>query len=319
MSKPAPNRKLTDDQLRALFAREAQGERRADLAREAGVSPSTLVSHARRLRLRKGDTGAPDHRRRPPGGWPLDHVQPQNPDLSEADWRAAMVDWLAGQAAAAIGARLNVTQGAVAHQARIRGLRRKDRADAAPAPRAPRPIPDDAEPFDDRPGEPHTLRPAQTPPSGDWRTWLFLGGRGAGKTLAGAEWLADQAQRLGPGGRLALIGPTLHDVREVMIEGVSGLRSLPRWTRRTRPVYQPSRRRLYFENGCVAYAFSAEDPDSLRGPQFSAAWADELCAWPAHGARGAAETLAMLRMGLRLPLSPRGDHPSTASGGPPPP
>jgi phage terminase large subunit-like protein len=316
MSKPAPNRKLTDDQLRALFAREARGERRADLAREAGVSPATLVWHARRLRLRKGDTGAPDHRRRPPGGWPLDHVRPQSPDLSEADWRAAMVDWLAGQAAAAIGARLNVTPGAVAHQTRIRGLRRKDRVDAAPAPRAARPISDDAEPFDDQPGEPHTLRPAQTPPSGDWRTWLFLGGRGAGKTLAGAEWLADQAQLLGPGGRLALIGPTLHDVREVMIEGVSGLRSLPRWTRRTRPVYQPSRRRLYFENGCVAYAFSAEDPDSLRGPQFSAAWADELCAWPAHGARGAAETLAMLRMGLRLPLAPA--HSSPNGGGEPP-
>lgn len=156
---------------------------------------------------------------------------------------------------------------------------------------------------DDAPREAHRLHEAQTPPEGDWRTWLFLGGRGAGKTLAGAEWLADQAELLGEGGRVALIGPTLHDVREVMIEGVSGLRSLPRWTRRTRPVYQPSRRRLYFENGCLAYAFSAEDPDSLRGPQFSAAWADELCAWPAHGARGAAETLAMLRMGLRLPLA----------------
>ncbi|RZJ31814.1 MAG: hypothetical protein EON85_02790, partial [Brevundimonas sp.] len=75
----------------------------------------------------------------------------------------------------------------------------------------------------------------------------------------------------------------------------------PRWTEATRPVFQSSRRRLVFANGCTAYTFSAEDPDSLRGPQFSAAWADEFCAWRASGARGAAETLALLRMGLRLP------------------
>ncbi|MFN3669289.1 MAG: terminase large subunit domain-containing protein [Brevundimonas sp.] len=159
---------------------------------------------------------------------------------------------------------------------------------------------------------PIELRPAQRPPGrradgSDWSTWLFLGGRGAGKTLAGASWLADQAEALGAGGRLALVGPTLHDVREVMIEGPSGIRSLPRWSRRTRPVYEPSRRRLVFANGCVAQAFSAEDPDSLRGPQFSGAWADEFCAWPAVGARGAGETLALLRMGLRLPLAGRGE------------
>ena len=166
---------------------------------------------------------------------------------------------------------------------------------------APEPDPD-ADPV----APPITLREAQQPPAAmsegrDWRTWLFLGGRGAGKTQAGAEWLADQAEALGAGGRLALIGPTLHDVREVMIEGASGLRSLPRWTAQTRPVFESSRRRLKFANGCVAYAFSAEDPDSLRGPQFSAAWADEFCAWRASGARGASETLALLRMGLRLP------------------
>jgi len=85
-----------------------------------------------------------------------------------------------------------------------------------------------------------------------------------------------------------------------MIEGVSGLRALPRWTRATRPKFQTSRRRLIFANGCQAYAFSAEDPDSLRGPQFSAAWADEFCVWRGSGPRGAAETLALLRMGLRL-------------------
>lgn len=194
-------------------------------------------------------------------------------------------------------------------QARQRHRERRSPSAPPPAP-APEAAPEPApEPDPEPTPPPMALRPAQTPPAAlpngaPWRTWLFLGGRGAGKTQAGAEWLADQAEALGHGGRLALIGPTLHDVREVMIEGVSGLRSLPRWTARTRPVFESSRRRLKFANGCIAYAFSAEDPDSLRGPQFSAAWADEFCAWPGSGARGAAETLALLRMGLRLPYPP---------------
>ena len=159
---------------------------------------------------------------------------------------------------------------------------------------------------------PLALRPAQTPPVGladgaSWSTWLFLGGRGAGKTQAGASWLADEADRIGAaksGGRLALIGPTLHDVREVMIGGPSGLMSLPRWFTAgggwSGPVYEPSRRRLRFPNGVEAYVFSAEDPDSLRGPQFEAAWADEFCAWARPE-----ETLAMLRLGLRVGEDPR--------------
>ena len=142
-----------------------------------------------------------------------------------------------------------------------------------------------------------SLRPAQTPPDGAWSTWLFLGGRGAGKTLAGSAWLAGAADRVG---RLALVGATLHDVREVMIGGPSGLMALPRWVGGERPVYEPSRRRLRFPNGAEAWVFSAEDPDSLRGPQFEAAWADEFCAWARPE-----ETLAMLRLGLRLGDDPR--------------
>ena len=135
----------------------------------------------------------------------------------------------------------------------------------------------------------------QQPPEREWSTWLFLGGRGAGKTRAGAEWLQQQATK---GGRLALVGPTLHDVREVMIEGPSGLRNVgaPEF----RPVYEMSRRRLVWPNGAEGFAFSAEDPESLRGPQFGAAWADEFCVW-----RDAGDTLALLRMGLRLGDDPR--------------
>ncbi|MFN3931479.1 MAG: terminase large subunit domain-containing protein [Brevundimonas sp.] len=137
----------------------------------------------------------------------------------------------------------------------------------------------------------------QAPPEGDWSTWLVLGGRGGGKTRAGAEWVADQAWQVG---RIALVGQSLHDVREVMIEGPSGLRALPRFGIGGRPSWEASRRRLVWPNGAVGMVFSAEDPESLRGPQFGAAWADEWCAW-----RRPEATLALLRMGLRLGTRPR--------------
>jgi phage terminase large subunit-like protein len=117
-----------------------------------------------------------------------------------------------------------------------------------------------------------------------------LGGRGTGKTRAGAEWAARRA-RLGLSGRIALIGPTFHDVREVMVEGHSGLRSLPY----ERPIYEATRRRLLWSNGAQAFCFSAEDPEALRGPQFDAAWADEMCFWA-----DAEETMDTLAHGLRL-------------------
>lgn len=96
----------------------------------------------------------------------------------------------------------------------------------------------------------------------------------------------------------ALVGPTLHDVREVMVEGCSGLKALTPYGRR--PRWEGGRRRLLWENGSVAYAFSSEDPDSLRGPQFHHAWADEFCAW-----RKPEAVLETLRMGLRLGEAPR--------------
>lgn len=136
---------------------------------------------------------------------------------------------------------------------------------------------------------------AQHEPCGAWRTWLLLGGRGAGKTRAGAQALMFKAL---PGARLALVGPTFHDVREVMIDGPSGLRRIA--PEDFRPKWEASRRRLVWPSGAEAYAFSAEDPDSLRGPQFHAAWADEFCAWSKPE-----ETLAMLRFGLRLGDDPR--------------
>lgn len=141
-------------------------------------------------------------------------------------------------------------------------------------------------------------RAAQRPPRGPWRTWLFVGGRGAGKTRAGAEWTRYAALR-GGCHRIALIGPTLSDAREVMIEGPSGLRHIEP-DGYPIPSYSVSRRRLEWPNGAVGLVFSAEDPESLRGPQFDAAWCDEIGVW----ARG--ETVwNNLQFGLRLGDTPR--------------
>jgi phage terminase large subunit-like protein len=130
-----------------------------------------------------------------------------------------------------------------------------------------------------------------------WTTWLILGGRGAGKTRAGAEWvralaLADAKARI------ALVGETEHEVRAVMVEGVSGLLAVHRHDEK--PEWLPSRRRVEWRNGAVAELFSAENHEGLRGPQFSAAWCDELAKW-----RQAEATFDMLQFGLRLGERPR--------------
>ncbi len=116
----------------------------------------------------------------------------------------------------------------------------------------------------------------QLPETDPWRTWVFLGGRGAGKTRAGAEWVWETAQRLGAGGRIALVGPTIRDARTVMVEGPSGVMNLPF---RTGARFASSLRQVSFPGGAVGLLFSAEEPERLRGPQFHAAWGDEFCAW----------------------------------------
>ena len=136
---------------------------------------------------------------------------------------------------------------------------------------------------------------AQTPPEGDWLIWLFLGGRGAGKTRAGAEWVRGLVEAGAQ--RIALVAPTFNDVREVMIEGPSGLMNIGPAERR--PRYEASRKRVVWPGGAVGYAFSAEDADGLRGPQFEFAWGDEVAAWTSPQ-----RVIDTLRMGLRL-----GDHP----------
>jgi phage terminase large subunit-like protein len=141
-------------------------------------------------------------------------------------------------------------------------------------------------------------RPPERANSGEaWTTWLILGGRGAGKTRAGAEWVRSLALA-DKGARIALIGETELEVRAVMVEGVSGLLAVHR--PRERPQWLPTLRRVQWRNGAVAEIFSAENFEALRGPQFSAAWCDELAKW-----RQAEATFDMLQFGLRLGERPR--------------
>lgn len=156
----------------------------------------------------------------------------------------------------------------------------------------------------DRPdcdGKPHQGRRTQhsrsdqrPPPDPDWDTWVALAGRGWGKTRTGAEWVIRQARDLPRG---ALVGPTAADVRDIMVEGESGILACARPG--FRPEYQPSKRRLVYPNGSVQHCYSADEPDRLRGPQHHYAWADEMAAW-----RYIQYAWDMLQMGLRL-----GEHP----------
>jgi len=137
-------------------------------------------------------------------------------------------------------------------------------------------------------------RPEQLAPDGDWKIWLLLGGRGSGKTRAGAEWIAEAiaTERMK---RVALIGATHHDARSIMVEGPAGLLACSQGA-----LYEPSNRRVLWPSGAMANVLSADESDSIRGHQFDGAWADEFCKWPDPQA-----ALDMLLMALRLGDDPR--------------
>lgn len=136
------------------------------------------------------------------------------------------------------------------------------------------------------------------PPRGKepWVVWLIEAGRGFGKTRTGAEWILSEVSE-GRARRVALIARTAGDVRDVMVEGESGIlaRSHPSW----RPVYEPSRRRLTWPNGSVATTYTSEEPSQLRGPEHDLAWGDEVASWRYEDAYD------NMRLGLRLGEWPR--------------
>lgn len=137
----------------------------------------------------------------------------------------------------------------------------------------------------------------QTPERDDWGLWLIRAGRGFGKTRAGAEWVQAYA-RANVTARIALVGGTADEVRQVMIEGPSGLIATSRHGDRT--VWRRDAGEFTFDSGARAFVYSAEAPDKLRGPEHHAAWCDELAKWR----RGDA-TWDNLMMGLRLGPRPQ--------------
>lgn len=136
--------------------------------------------------------------------------------------------------------------------------------------------------------------PQQRTPEGDWTTWLFMGGRGCGKTRTGAEWVRSLvAQKIGP---IALVGETMTDAMSIMVRGESGILEICPHDERPR-LRQGN---LVFPNGVEAIVMSASDPDRFRGPQFAAAWCDEVAKWP-----DAEAAWDMLQFSLRLGDKPR--------------
>jgi phage terminase large subunit-like protein len=138
-------------------------------------------------------------------------------------------------------------------------------------------------------------RPKQKAPDGDWRIWLVMAGRGFGKTRCGAEWIRHKVE--GGSKRVFLVGRTSADVRDVMVEGPSGVIACA--SPGMKPTYEPSKRRVIWPNGAVGMMFSAEEPDLLRGPQAEFAWCDELAAWKYT------ESFDQLMFGLRLGNDPK--------------
>jgi len=140
-------------------------------------------------------------------------------------------------------------------------------------------------------------RQSQQAPTCAWGTWLILAGRGWGKTRTGVEWVKTAVES-GQCRRVALVGQTAAAVRDVMVEGESGILAKARPS--FKPLYEPSKRRLTWPNGAMATTFSADKPDMLRGPQFDGYWADELAAWRYP------EAWSNLMLGVRLGTLSRG-------------
>jgi len=141
-------------------------------------------------------------------------------------------------------------------------------------------------------------RPNQREPEGDWTNWLVMAGRGFGKTRVGAEQVRKWVKSYPI---VNMIGPTVADVRDVMVRGIGANSAIMEiCSRDERPDYEPSKRRLTWPNGAVSLLFTAEDPESLRGPQHMKVWADELASW-----KRADEAWEQIEFGLRLGHQPQ--------------
>lgn len=144
---------------------------------------------------------------------------------------------------------------------------------------------------------PFWARPSQLPPEGDWLGWLISTGRGWGKTRTAAEFICDEVEA-GRSAHSGLVGRTSSDVRDVMIEGESGLVEVSR--RRGFPCeWEPSRRKVTWPNQAITHTYSAEEPSLLRGPQHDLLWGDEIASWKYR------ESWDNAMLGLRVGHRPR--------------
>lgn len=141
---------------------------------------------------------------------------------------------------------------------------------------------------------PFWARPDQLPPSGDWTYWLILAGRGWGKTRTGAETVREWVKTCD---MVNLIGATVDDARDIMIEGESGILAVS--SAADRPEYRKSERKLLWPNGAVSLIFTADEPERLRGKQHKKIWADEMAAWRYQ------EAWDQAKFGLRLGERPQ--------------
>ncbi len=158
-------------------------------------------------------------------------------------------------------------------------------------------------------------RPKQLAPPQPWDYWFIRAGRGFGKTLSGAQWTKEKAGEY-PGCRIALVAPTLADVRVTMVEGETGLLSvLPEYALRggTRDsAWNRTTCELFLANNSYLKGFSSETPNRLRGPQHHYAWGEEVSSWEDAKLGDALETtFSNLKLGLRLGAHPQAVFTST--------
>ena len=143
---------------------------------------------------------------------------------------------------------------------------------------------------------PSWARPNQLPPPGSWTNWMLKAGRGFGKTRTGSETLR---QKIKDGIKQAnIIVRTVGDIEKVLVRSSGGVLKvcLPD----ERPTWIANKRLFLWPNQATTFVFSAEEPDSLRGPECEFLWADELASW-----RYGQETWDNAMMGLRLGQNPQ--------------
>ena len=151
-------------------------------------------------------------------------------------------------------------------------------------------------------------RPKQREPKVSYKIWLIVSGRGFGKSKTAAETVRGWVES-GKRKHLALIGANAADIRDTMVEQVykqgSGIMQIcPPWNI---PKYSPTKKTIVWDNpnypsyGAVCSLYSAEEPQSLRGPSHDGAWVDELAKFKYGQA-----VLDQLKFTLR-----RGENPQT--------